>query len=134
MSPKIIPDGDILIHAGDLTNVGTLKEIKSVERWIGSLPHKHKVHDLGFTSCATTAEVATHSHTQTGNSQIIIAGNHDTSLEVAYYDKFWKLWHSKKRTTNTPTTSAAPLSTKLMCHRDAWPLGQRIAQLQGLYS
>ena len=38
-----VPDGDILIHAGDLTNVGKAMEIAEAGEWLRSLPHKHKV-------------------------------------------------------------------------------------------
>lgn len=48
-----IPDGDLLIHAGDLTGKGTMPEVLGVNKWLGKLPHKHKViiagnHDFGF--------------------------------------------------------------------------------------
>jgi Icc-related predicted phosphoesterase len=39
----VVPDGDILVHAGDLTPQGTLKEVMHVSGWLRSLPHKHKV-------------------------------------------------------------------------------------------
>lgn len=38
-----VPDGDILIHAGDFTHMGTHDEMHRAMRWFGSLPHKHKV-------------------------------------------------------------------------------------------
>jgi len=38
-----IPDGDLLIHAGDLTNAGTPAELQAQIDWLDSLPHKHKV-------------------------------------------------------------------------------------------
>lgn len=46
-----IPPGDILIHAGDATQSGTLKEFQSCVDWLHSLPHKYKIlvagnHDL----------------------------------------------------------------------------------------
>jgi len=49
----IIPDGDLLLHTGDMTNSGSKQEIKQVNDWLGSLPHKHKViiagnHDFLF--------------------------------------------------------------------------------------
>lgn len=50
-----IPDGDILVHAGDLTNAGTVVEIQEQIDWLDSLPHAHKV---------------------------AIAGNHDTYLDA----------------------------------------------------
>lgn len=51
----IVPDGDILIHAGDFCNYGTEKEIVGFGRWLRSLPHKYK---------------------------IVIAGNHDRLFET----------------------------------------------------
>jgi 3',5'-cyclic AMP phosphodiesterase CpdA len=49
-----IPSGDVLIHAGDLTNAGNIEELQAQIDWLASLPHKHK---------------------------IAIAGNHDTWLD-----------------------------------------------------
>lgn len=63
-----IPDGDVLIHAGDFTNTGELQQIKAFSEWMGSLPHKHK---------------------------IVIAGNHDVTLHPSYYKNYWKRYHSK---------------------------------------
>jgi hypothetical protein len=50
-----IPNGDILIHAGDLTNAGTVEEIQRQIDWLDSLPHREK---------------------------IIIAGNHDSYFDA----------------------------------------------------
>lgn len=52
--PEFIPYGDVLIHAGDMTNAGTPEELQEQIDWIASLPHRHK---------------------------IVIAGNHDTFLD-----------------------------------------------------
>ena len=49
-----IPDGDVLIHAGDITMHGKLEELMLFNTWIATLPHKHKV---------------------------VIAGNHDWECE-----------------------------------------------------
>ncbi|MCJ1254549.1 hypothetical protein MMC24_002364 [Lignoscripta atroalba] len=49
-----IPFGDVLIHAGDLSNLGTTEEIQAQINWLVSLPHPHK---------------------------IVIAGNHDSFLD-----------------------------------------------------
>ncbi|KAG8740825.1 hypothetical protein FRC10_003853 [Ceratobasidium sp. 414] len=48
-----IPDGDILIHAGDLTDSGTADELRKVAEWLSSLPHPTKLviggnHDRGL--------------------------------------------------------------------------------------
>ncbi|KAL8651640.1 MAG: hypothetical protein Q9210_003142 [Variospora velana] len=48
-----IPQGDILLHAGDLTQWGTFSEIQAQLTWLSNQPHKYKViiagnHDLLF--------------------------------------------------------------------------------------
>ncbi len=54
---KEIPDGDVLIHAGDLTTSGSLTQITKAGDWLASLPHRHK---------------------------LVIAGNHDFLFEKRY--------------------------------------------------
>jgi Icc-related predicted phosphoesterase len=55
-----VPDGDVLVHAGDLTGIGTLEQITKEADWLRSLPHPHKVviagnHDFGFQHDASHA-------------------------------------------------------------------------------
>lgn len=38
-----VPEGDLLIHAGDLANDGSVREIQAAVDWLRSLPHQHKV-------------------------------------------------------------------------------------------
>ena len=58
-----IPPGELLIHAGDHCNHGTSGEVKRFDRWLGRLPHPHKV---------------------------IIAGNHDRPwYRRQRYAKLW---------------------------------------------
>lgn len=42
-----IPDGDILIHAGDSTNRGNKWEVEKFCKEYGSLPHKYKIYTPG---------------------------------------------------------------------------------------
>ncbi len=49
-----VPDGDLLIHAGDATMQGAPEEIERFDEWLGDLPHRFKV---------------------------VIAGNHDRLFE-----------------------------------------------------
>ncbi len=49
-----VPDGDLLIHAGDLTMNGELNVVRDFNAWLGELPHANK---------------------------IVIAGNHDRNFE-----------------------------------------------------
>ncbi|KAL4890585.1 phosphoric ester hydrolase [Aspergillus ambiguus] len=50
-----VPDGDLLIHAGDLCNDGSAREIQASVDWLRQLPHRHKV---------------------------VICGNHDSYFDV----------------------------------------------------
>src|SRR5512138_2110321 len=48
-----VPDGDVLVHAGDLCRRGDLEELAEAARWLASLPHALKVvvagnHDWPF--------------------------------------------------------------------------------------
>ncbi|KAK4697803.1 hypothetical protein P7C71_g318, partial [Lecanoromycetidae sp. Uapishka_2] len=48
-----VPHGDLLIHAGDLTQSGSLEEIQTSLNWLKTLSHPHKViiagnHDMLF--------------------------------------------------------------------------------------
>lgn len=42
-----VPDGDLLIHAGDATVRGTTREIVLFNVWFASLPHKYKIFVAG---------------------------------------------------------------------------------------
>lgn len=58
-----IPDGDMLIHAGDLTICGNYLETAEAGQWLKSLPHKYKVviagnHDFLFQSDKQKAKMA----------------------------------------------------------------------------
>lgn len=49
----VVPDGDVLVHAGDVTWRGELNIVEDFADWVKELPHKHKVmifgnHELGF--------------------------------------------------------------------------------------
>ena len=53
----LVPDGDILIHAGDLTVHGSVSEVQRQLDWLRTLPHRYK---------------------------IVVAGNHDRCLDENY--------------------------------------------------
>jgi Icc-related predicted phosphoesterase len=48
-----VPDGDVLVHAGDLTRRGELEAVVALNDYLGRLPHRHKIviagnHDFCF--------------------------------------------------------------------------------------
>ena len=38
-----VPDGDVFVHAGDMTDDGTPEELEKALSWIRKLPHELKV-------------------------------------------------------------------------------------------
>ncbi|PWW73443.1 Metallo-dependent phosphatase [Tuber magnatum] len=62
------PDGDVLIHAGDMTNAGSHTELKKAIEWISGLEHEVK---------------------------IVIAGNHDgVTLDPLFFKEFGGYFHN----------------------------------------
>jgi len=58
-----LPDGDVLIHAGDLCGHGTVAEVVRFDAWLARQPHPHKVvvagnHDWCFERSPTEARAA----------------------------------------------------------------------------
>ncbi len=48
-----VPEGDLFVHAGDLTLYGSLEELSAALAWIGGWPHRYKIvvagnHDRAF--------------------------------------------------------------------------------------
>ncbi|XP_067881886.1 metallophosphoesterase domain-containing protein 1-like, partial [Heterodontus francisci] len=64
----ILPEGDVLIHAGDFTNGGHREEIKSFCRWLGSCHFAEKV---------------------------VIAGNHELPFDRGYMESMGSLGYSQ---------------------------------------
>jgi len=63
-----LPKGDVLIHAGDLTNQGTLSELEKAIEWISKAPYEVK---------------------------IVIAGNHDITLDLPFYTEHGLSFHNQ---------------------------------------
>ncbi|KAI9910467.1 hypothetical protein PsorP6_010655 [Peronosclerospora sorghi] len=59
---RAIPPGDVLVHAGDFTDTGERSEVLAFNAFLGRLPHRYK---------------------------LVIAGNHESSFDRAFYPKFW---------------------------------------------
>ena len=74
-----IPEGDVLIHAGDFMYSGRyMMEISDFNDWLGSLPHKHKVvvagnHDILFETPHVSRALLTNA-TYLENSGAVIEG------------------------------------------------------------
>lgn len=60
-----LKSGDILIHTGDCTNQGALKQLKVFADWFEAQPF---------------------------DTKILVPGNHDMLLDAAYYQQYYKDW------------------------------------------
>lgn len=74
-----LPDGDLLVHAGDLTSRGTEPQIREFDAWLGALPHRRKVaiagnHDFLFENEPERARALITGATYLENQGIIIEG------------------------------------------------------------
>ena len=74
-----VPEGDLLLHAGDLTGRGKPSEISDFNTWMGELPHPHKViiadiHDFLFEDNPHRAESLFTNATYLNDSGITIGG------------------------------------------------------------
>ncbi|KAJ0395969.1 hypothetical protein ATCC90586_003340 [Pythium insidiosum] len=58
-----IPDGDVLIHAGDFTDTGDRDEVLAFNAFLARLPHRYK---------------------------LVVAGNHESTFDRAFYPAHWQ--------------------------------------------
>ena len=65
-----VPDGDVLLHAGDFSNVGEIQDIEKFCAFLDRLPHRHKV---------------------------VIAGNHDLSFDEGHIDQLRQRFRGHSR-------------------------------------
>lgn len=86
-----VPDGDVLVHAGDLLRGGTLKELDKGAAFLASLPHPHKIfvagnHDRCFEELAETSrERLPRSVTYLEDAETTIDG-------VRFWGSPWQPW------------------------------------------
>ncbi|KAK1826790.1 Metallo-dependent phosphatase-like protein [Podospora conica] len=64
-----IPKGDVLIHAGDLTNQGSYSELSKTVEWLEKLDFEAK---------------------------IVVAGNHDITLDKTFYTQLGHRFHNQE--------------------------------------
>ncbi|KAH8096609.1 Metallo-dependent phosphatase-like protein [Cristinia sonorae] len=85
-----VPPGDVLLHSGDLTNVGTYGDFEITVRWIESMPHSKKM-SVSFSFLLLKGCDSRDATLSTA----IIAGNHDITLhqEGGWYNSNFHRWH-----------------------------------------
>ena len=83
-----VPEGDILVHAGDVTNAGSLEELDAFNDFLSSLPHPHKIviagnHDFCFERERIDAERILTNATYLHDSDVTIHG-------IRFYGSPWQ--------------------------------------------
>ncbi|RAL17466.1 metallophosphatase domain-containing protein [Aspergillus homomorphus CBS 101889] len=76
-----LPDGDILIHAGDLTQSGTPQELSTQIEWLHAQPHRHKIVIAGNHELCLDNQKPTKNPPSVDWKSITYLGNTATELE-----------------------------------------------------
>jgi predicted phosphohydrolase len=85
-----IPDGDILIHAGDLTRSGNIGELDEFNEFLGGLPHRHKIviagnHDFCFENNMEESARRLTNAVYLQDAETVIKG-------IKFYGSPWQPW------------------------------------------
>jgi len=85
-----IPDGDLLVHAGDLCNHGTLEEVIDFNNFLSTLPHPDKIviagnHDFCFEENRKSCEEILTNCIYLQDMEVTIEG-------VRFYGSPWQPW------------------------------------------
>ena len=97
-----LPEGDVLIHAGDFTNRGEYHDVASFANWLDCLDFKHKLvvpgnHDISFEKdLDTVAEVVKYSCTLLIDQVVVIDGLrfYGTPWTPNFYPEHWAFNHA----------------------------------------
>lgn len=85
-----VPDGDVLVHAGDLSGNGAPEEIAAEADWLRSLPHRKKVviagnHDFAFQVEAAETRVLLADLEYLEDSEAVVGG-------LRFWGSPWQPW------------------------------------------
>lgn len=86
----VVPDGDVLLYAGDMTRRGDLEDVHDFNRWLGKLPHRHKVvicgnHDFCFEREPDLARPLITNATYIQDETVVVEG-------IRIYGSPWQPW------------------------------------------
>ncbi|KAI9368243.1 Metallo-dependent phosphatase-like protein [Aspergillus egyptiacus] len=74
-----LPEGDILIHAGDLTQSGTRKELEEQIAWLDEQPHRHKIVIAGNHELCLD-----HQRSAPSSSQSTLSGKDSAGIQIRH--------------------------------------------------
>lgn len=85
-----VPPGDILVYAGDMTDMGELESLKSFSNFLGTLPHPHKIviagnHDFCFQKKPEVSRILLTNCIYLEDKAVTIEG-------IRFYGSPWQPW------------------------------------------
>lgn len=85
-----LPEGDVLIHAGDLTKRGAVPEVRAFDRYLGTLPFEHRIviagnHDFCFQQQPEEARRLLTNAVYLEDEAVVIRG-------IKFYGSPWQPW------------------------------------------
>jgi predicted phosphohydrolase len=86
----VVPDGDILIHAGDMSMSGALDDLRAFNAWLARLPHRHKIviagnHDFCFERQPAASAALLTAADYLMDSAVTVLG-------IRFYGSPWQPW------------------------------------------
>jgi Icc-related predicted phosphoesterase len=86
----VVPEGDVLVHAGDFTIAGTFDEVRRFDRFLAGQPHRSKVviagnHDRSFEKEPRQARALIKSALYLEDQAATVAG-------IRFYGSPWQPW------------------------------------------
>eukprot|EP00927_Polykrikos_kofoidii_P060455 TRINITY_DN55436_c0_g1_i1.p1 TRINITY_DN55436_c0_g1~~TRINITY_DN55436_c0_g1_i1.p1 ORF type:complete len:318 (+),score=43.05 TRINITY_DN55436_c0_g1_i1:66-1019(+) len=94
-----LPQGDILLHCGDFSNLGTVAECESFCDWMTPLPFQHK---------------------------LLVCGNHDLACDREWYMSNWQTWHDTFQSPELVATKMQDAGLTILEDREVKVCGIRI--------
>ena len=80
-----LPKGDVLIHAGDMTNQGSFRELQKTVKWIEESNFEAKIVIAGmFSPCKRNQA-----------NRLTMPGNHDITVDTDFYEQYGLYFHNQ---------------------------------------
>lgn len=89
-TPSAIPDGDVLIHAGDGTGNGSAYEVARVAEWMQVCPHPHKLYIPGNHDWLFEREPSVATYLMKG-IEVLVDRSYELPQGVLVYGTPWHL-------------------------------------------
>jgi Icc-related predicted phosphoesterase len=86
-----VPDGDILVHAGDATLRGTKQELQDFNDWLGVLPHADKVFTGGNHDFLLQEDEPAARRTLSNATHVLIHGAAEVQ-GIRFFGSAWSPW------------------------------------------